>query len=162
MEYKQDVVIKRIIDAPLEKVWQYWTDPELIKKWWGPKDYTSNKCVVDLREGGKYIFAMTAPVYQGGQESYTAGVYKKIVPMEYLEFTLGLADKDGNQIDPTTIGMPKEFPKELRTVVTFKAIRPDMTEITITEHDWPAIPMSVFALAGMHQSIDKLSESIKA
>lgn len=160
-QMKQDIVITRIIDAPLEKVWQYWTDPEMVKKWWGPKDYISNNCVIDLREGGKYLFAMTAPAYQGGQESYTAGEYLKIVPMEHLEFTQGLADKDGNRIDPTSIGMPKEFPAEIRTVVTFKAIRPDMTEITIIEHDWPAIPMAVFALAGMHQLIDKMAIALK-
>ena len=62
---------------------------------------------------------MRAPEDQGGQDLYTAGIYKKIVPMELLEFTQGLADKDGNKIDPADIGMPPDFPKEIRTRVVF-------------------------------------------
>ena len=156
---KHDLVVTRIIDAPLALVWKAWTDPEYVKRWWGPQYYTSPSCKIDLREGGKYIFAMRAPKEQGGQDSYTAGVYKKIVPMELLEFTQGLADKDGNPIDPAQMGMPPDFPREIRTVVVFTAKR-DMTELKITEYDWPVSQMYVYSLAGLHQSIDKLAESL--
>ena len=156
----EDLVVTRIIDAPLEMVWKAWTDPEHVRRWWGPKYYTSPTCKIDLREGGKYIFCMRAPKDQGGQDSYTAGVYTRIVPMERLEFTQGLADKDGNRIDPAQAGMPPDFPKELRTVVAFKA-KGEMTELTITEYGWTSSQMFVYALAGTHQSIDKLAESLK-
>jgi hypothetical protein len=55
--------------------------------------------------------------------------------------------------------MPPDFPKEIRTVVVFKA-KGDMTELTITEYDWPVGQMYVYSLAGMHQSIDKLAASL--
>lgn len=155
---REDLIVTRIIDAPLELVWRAWTDPEHVIRWWGPKYYTSPTCKIDLREGGKYIFCMRAPKDQGGQDSYSAGVYKKIVPMERLEFTQGLSDKDGNRIDPAQVGMPPDFPKEIRTSVVFKA-KGAMTELTITEYDWPVGQMFVYSLAGMHQSIDKLAES---
>lgn len=154
---KQDIVIKRIVDAPLEMVWQAWTDPEQVARWWGPKDYVSPGCKIDLREGGKFLFCMRAPREQGGQDSYTAGVYHKIVPMALLEFTQSLADKDGNLLDPAQIGLPSDFPQEIRIVVAFRAKR-DMTELTITEYAWPVGQMMVYSLAGMHQSIDKLAE----
>jgi hypothetical protein len=102
---------------------------------------------------------MRAPEDQGGQDSYTAGVFKKIVPMELLEFTQSLSDRDGNKIDPVQVGMPPDFPREIRTVIIFKA-KGDMTELTITEYDWPVSQMSVYSYAGMHQSIDKLAESL--
>ena len=38
---KEDLVVTRIIDAPLEMVWKAWTDPEHVMRWWGPKDWTS-------------------------------------------------------------------------------------------------------------------------
>ena len=157
---KQDLVVTRIIDAPVEMVWKAWTDPEHVMLWWGPKDYTSPACKIDLREGGKYVFSMRAPKDQGGQDSYSAGVYKKIVPMERLEFSQSLADKDGNKIDAAQVGMPPDFPKEIPTVVVFKKIKCDMTELTITEYDWPVGQMFVYFLAGLHQSIDKLNESL--
>jgi uncharacterized protein YndB with AHSA1/START domain len=152
---KVDLVVTRIIDAPLELVWKAWTDPEQVKRWWGPKDYTSPDCRIDFREGGKYVFCMRAPEEQGGQDSYTSGTYLKIMPMQLLEFTQYLSDKDGNKIDPSVIGMPPDFPKEIRTVIVFKAKR-DMTELLITEYNWTPGQMFVYSLAGMHQTIDKL------
>lgn len=153
---REDLVVTRIIDAPLELVWKAWTEPEHVMKWWGPKHYTSPSAKIDLREGGKYIFSMRAPQEQGGQEMYTAGVYKKIIPMEYLEFTQGLADKDGNPIDPAQVGMPADFPAEIRTSIVFRA-KGDMTELVITEYDWPVGQMYIYSIVGLHQSIDKMA-----
>ncbi len=158
---KEDLVVTRIIDAPVELVWRAWTDPQHVMRWWGPKHYTSPSCKIDLREGRKYIFCMRAPQDQGGQDSYSAGVYTKVVPLERLEFTQSLSDKDGNKVDPTQLGMPPDFPEDIRTVVTFKRVRDDMTELTVTERDWPVSQMFVYSLAGMHQSIDKLAESLR-
>jgi len=159
----QDLVVTRIIEAPVKLVWKSWTDPEYVMRWWGPKDYTSPSCKIDLREGGKYLFCMRAPKNQGGQDMYSAGVYKKIVPMERLEFTQGMADKDGNSIDPAQMGMP-DFPTEMRIEVEFRSKKCDITELTIMHYDWPVSDggqMYVYALAGWHQSIDKLAESLK-
>jgi uncharacterized protein YndB with AHSA1/START domain len=156
---KEDLVVKRIIDAPVELVWKAWTDPEHVKRWWGPKDYISPTCKVDLRVGGKYVFCMRAPANQGGQDMYTAGVYKDIVPLKRLEFTQGLSDKDGNRVDPALVGMPADFPKEIRTVIVFTP-KGNMTELTITEFDWPVSQMMVYSYAGMHQTLDKLGDSL--
>ncbi len=161
MEMKRDLVVKRIIDAPVEKVWQAWTDPEKVKRWWGPSDYVSPSCKIDLKEGGKFAFCMRAPEWQGGQDSYTGGTYSKIVPMELLEFTQGITDEDGNPIDATKAGLPPDFPKEIRTKVEFHALKDNMTELVITEFDWPMSQMRVFSELGLHQTVDKLIESVR-
>ena len=153
---KRELVVTRIIDAPLEAVWRAWTEPEQMSQWWGPEFYTSPECRIDLWVGGKYVFCMRAPEWMGGGDSYTAGVYQKIVPMERLEFTQGLADKDGNRIDPAQAGMPPDFPKELYTVVAFKA-KGEMTELTIIERSWEMSQMYVYSYAGTQQMIDKLA-----
>jgi uncharacterized protein YndB with AHSA1/START domain len=159
-EKKYDLVVTRIINAPVDVVWKAWTEPEHVMRWWGPQFYTSPSCKIDLREGGKYLFCMRAPQDQGGQDMYSAGVYKKIVPMKLLEFTQTMADKDGNVIDPAQVGMPPDFPKEIRTVINFKPIG-DLTELTITEYGWTMSQMYVYSYAGMQQSMDKLAESLK-
>jgi uncharacterized protein YndB with AHSA1/START domain len=153
---REDLVVTRIIDAPLELVWKAWTEPEHVMKWWGPRHYTSPSAKIDLREGGKFIFSMRAPQEQGGQEHYTAGIYKKIIPLQYLEFTQSLSDKDGNPIDPAQVGMPSDFPAEIRTSIVFKA-KGDMTEVIITEYDWPVGQMYIYSIVGLHQSIDKMA-----
>jgi uncharacterized protein YndB with AHSA1/START domain len=54
------VEFERTYDAPIEKVWQAWTDAEQLKKWWGPKDVTIPECQVDLRVGGRFYIVMEA------------------------------------------------------------------------------------------------------
>ncbi len=46
------LVITRIFDAPLKFVWKTWTEPEIFKEWWGPKDFTTPISRMDLRVGG--------------------------------------------------------------------------------------------------------------
>ncbi len=157
---KEDLFIKRIIDAPIALVWKAWTEPEHVTRWWGPKYYTSPSAKIDLRVGGKYIFCMRAPQEQGGKDSYAAGIYQRIVPLELLEFTKWLADADGNPVDPAAAGLPPDFPKEMRTTVVFTA-KGEMTQLTITETGWTPSTMFVYALAGTHQSIDKLADSLE-
>lgn len=155
---KRDLVITRLFDAPIERVWKAWTDPEYVMRWWGPTGFTSPSCKIDFREGGKFLFCMRAPKeFQGGQDFYTAGVYKKIVHMKLIEFSQSLADKDGNRIDPTTLGMPADFPKEIPSALAFKRVG-DKTELTVTEYDWTVGQMLDMSEAGMSQCLDKLAE----
>ena len=56
----KEVTFERTFDAPLEKVWQAWTDPAMIKQWWGPDNVTIPECEVDLRVGGRIYIVMEA------------------------------------------------------------------------------------------------------
>ncbi|OPX88612.1 MAG: hypothetical protein A4E53_01867 [Pelotomaculum sp. PtaB.Bin104] len=140
---KKTIIINRIFDIPVELVWNAWTDPKLVMEWWGPINFTSPRCKIDFREGGKYLFCMRAPAEMGGQESYSTGTYTKIIPMEHLEFTHSISDKDGNIIDPSLIGLP-DFPKEIEFVVEFKA-RGNQTELIIKEEGWKVGQMAELA-----------------
>lgn len=157
---KQDLVITRVFDLPVEWVWKGWTDPILVPLWWGPAHYTSPSCEIDLREGGKYVFCMQAPPEQGGQIYYNTGVYTKIEPNERLEFTQSLSDAQGNPIDPADVGMPPDFPQEVKFVIEFNALGDARTELKITESNWTHGQMSKFAVLGMQQSLDKFAASI--
>jgi uncharacterized protein YndB with AHSA1/START domain len=48
------------LNAPIEKVWQAWTNPEILKQWWGPNDVIIPECEVDLRVGGEVYIVMEA------------------------------------------------------------------------------------------------------
>jgi uncharacterized protein YndB with AHSA1/START domain len=155
----QDLVITRVFDYPVELVWNAWTDPRLVMLWWGPADYTSPFCELDFREGGKYLFCMRAPAEQGGQDFYSTGVYEKIVSLERLEFTQYLSDKDGNIVEPAQVGMPEDFPYEVKFEIQFVA-QVEQTKLIITERNWTTGQMSKYAVIGMNQSLDKLAASL--
>ena len=151
----KQIEVTRTFNAPIEMVWQIWTDPELVKRWWGPKQFTSPVAKIDFREGGKSIVSMKAPKEMGNQEFYSVWVYVKIIPLKTIEFIQSLSDKDGNKTDPTKVGMPADFPIDITTVVTFKEVETDKTEMTVIEYaEFGSI--SNFAQLGLEQSMDKM------
>ena len=56
-----DLVFERIFDAPRERVWKAFTDPDQIPRWWGPHGTTTRVVEMDLRPGGKWRFVSSAP-----------------------------------------------------------------------------------------------------
>lgn len=158
----RDLVVTRVFAAPIELVWKAWTEPEYVMRWWGPDYFTSPSAEIDFREGGTSLVCMRAPKEFGGQDMYSTWVYQQIVPMERIEFIQNLADKDGNQIDPATLGLPPEFPRDMRTVVTFKDLGNGKTEMTVTEYNMPAADteMGRNAEIGLNQSLDKMATSL--
>ena len=158
----RNLVVTRVFAAPVDLVWKAWTEPEYVMRWWGPDYFTSPSAKMDFREGGTSLVCMRAPEDFGGQDMYSTWVYQKIVPMERIEFIQNLADKDGNQIDPAQIGMPPEFPRDMRTVVTFKDLGNGKTEMTVTEYNMPTADTELGKNAelGLNQSLDKMVVSL--
>ena len=79
-------------DAPVERVWQLWSDPRLLERWWGPPTYPATVDEHDLTPGGRVAYHMTGP--EGDQ---SAGWWKVLVvePPHRLELEDGFADADG-------------------------------------------------------------------
>ncbi|MFZ5876943.1 MAG: SRPBCC family protein [Nitrospirota bacterium] len=154
---RRDLVITRVFAAPLPLVWKAWTDPDEIMRWWGPTGFTCPVAKMDVREGGTSLVCMRAPRDFGGQDMYSTWRYRTIVPMERIEYIHNLADEKGRQIDPTSIGMPADFPQDLRNLVTFRDLGNGRTELTVTEYDWPVGRMMEMSKMGMEQCLDKMA-----
>jgi len=56
-----EIKIKRIYDAPIQVVWDAWTDPEQVAQWWGPRGFTITTHSKDLRPGGNWDYTMHGP-----------------------------------------------------------------------------------------------------
>ncbi|HVW97119.1 MAG TPA: SRPBCC domain-containing protein [Mucilaginibacter sp.] len=154
------IEVIRTFNAPVSLVWKTWTEPELVMRWWGPDHFTCPSAIIDFREGATSIVCMRAPQSFGGADTFSIWTYQKIVPNQIIEFIQNLSDKDGNKINPTEIGMPPDFPLDIRTVVTFKDIGDNQTEMTVTEYaDFGSI--SNFAKLGLEQSIAKMDVIFK-
>jgi len=153
---KKDLIVKRLLNAPVELVWKAWTEPEHIMRWWGPNYFTSPSCKMDFRVGGRAIVCMRSP---DGQDMYSTWDYTLIQPMERIEYIQNLSDAQGTRIDPASLGMPDDFPQEVRTVITFKPVG-DKAELTVAEYGFPDSHMFELAELGLNQSIDKLVHSI--
>src|SRR5262245_61789530 len=102
-----DMVLRYRFDAPVERVWNAWIDPEQVKRWWGPQGFTAPVANMDVRKGGTSIVCMRSP---DGHDMYNSWTYSAVVPHERLEFVNRFVDKDGNQISPSAVGLPPGIP----------------------------------------------------
>ena len=136
-------------------MWKIWTDPELVMRWWGPEIFTCPRAEIDFREGGVSLVCMRSAHYMEGKEFYNIWNYKKIIPLQSIEFTQNLSDQSGNKMDPARLGMPSDFPMDIRTVVTFKDLGNDKTEMTVVEYADMG-QTAHFAKIGLEQCADKM------
>jgi uncharacterized protein YndB with AHSA1/START domain len=150
-----NVVVTRVFDAPVEMVWKIWTDPELVRRWWGPDRFTCPSAEIHFKEGAKSIVCMRSPKEFGGGDIYSIWNYTKIIHHQHIEFIQNLADAKGNKMSPVALGMPSDFPEDIRTVVVFKTLGKDKTEMTVTE-DVDFGQMAKFAQMGMEQCFGKM------
>jgi uncharacterized protein YndB with AHSA1/START domain/DNA-binding transcriptional ArsR family regulator len=86
-EGSSDFTVSRIIKAPRRVVWQAWTTPEHLEKWWCPKPLTAKLRGFDVRPGGAFDLVMYDP---NGKDSSVTGAFLEIVPEERIVFTTAL------------------------------------------------------------------------
>ncbi len=150
--------ITRIFDAPLEKVWKAWSDPEIVKKWWGPKDFTAPVVKIDFRVGGSYLYCMRSPE---GEDIYSTGVYQDILPMQRIVSTDSFADAEGNVVPASNYGMSGDWPLELKMMVTFQE-EDGKTRLTLQHAGFPDNENKSMAEAGWNESLDELAEYLES
>jgi uncharacterized protein YndB with AHSA1/START domain len=85
---KTVITVENTINAPVEKVWEYWTKPEHITKWNNASDdWHSPRAENDARTGGKFSVRMEAK--DGSMGFDFGGVYDEVRENEYIEYTMG-------------------------------------------------------------------------
>jgi uncharacterized protein YndB with AHSA1/START domain len=94
----REIVSERVFDAPRDRVFAAYTDPELIPQWWGPRRMTTIVDQMDVRPGGAWRFVMREP---DGQEQGFRGVYREITPPERIVQTFEWEGLPGHVIVET-------------------------------------------------------------
>ena len=156
MEQNNELVIERIFGAPVETVWKYWSEPEYLMHWWGPKDFTCPTYEADFRVGGKYLYDMRS---NEGKDYWGTGVYKEIVPFEKIVCTDNFADKDGNVVPASYYEMTGDWPNELLVTLTFEE-HAGTTKMILRHQGIPAGEMREQAGSGWNESFDKMADDI--
>ena len=82
---EREIVLSRVFDAPRKMVWEAWTDPEQVAKWWGPKGFSTTIEEMDVRPGGVWRQVMHGP---DGTDYPNESVFVDVVQYERLVYTL--------------------------------------------------------------------------
>lgn len=106
------VTVQTVIQAPVEKVWTYWTQPEHITKWnQASEEWHAPKAENDLRVGGKFLTRMEAKDGSMGFDFF--GIYDAVKEHEEIAYTMG----DGRKVEISFIDQGEET----KVIETFDA-----------------------------------------
>ncbi len=87
MDNQGPITVETIVAAPIEKVWQFWNEPQHITQWaFASDDWEAPKAENDLRVGGKFVTTMAA---KDKSVSFDFnGVYTNVVEYEVIEYDI--------------------------------------------------------------------------
>lgn len=159
---KRELRISRIFDAPRELVWKAFTEPDRMKKWWGPETFTTPYIKSDFRVGGKYLVCMRSP---DNKDFWSAGSYLEIDPYKKLMMTDSFADENGNVVSASFYGMSPDFPMESHVTFNFEEDdNRDRTRFIMVYDDVSGIPEDHMKdmTQGWNEMFDKLSGYLAA
>jgi len=148
MSTRHELSITRDIPLPAARLYQGWTDPDLLVQWFTPKPWSTVRATLDVRPGGSNLIVMRNPE---GQEFPNAGVYLEVVPNQRLVLTDAY----------TKAWEPAEHPF-MTAVITFEELDNGLTRYTARALHWTAEDCekheSMGFSTGWNQALDQLIE----
>lgn len=144
----REIVITRVFSAPRERVWEAWTTPEQIVKWWGPNGFTNTLYEMDVRPGGIWRHMMHGP---DGVDYPNKVVYIEVAKPEKLVYSHGKDNGDAPSCQ-NHVTVTFEDAGENKTKVTLR-----MLFATAAERDETA----KYAIEGGNQTFGRLAEYVE-
>jgi uncharacterized protein YndB with AHSA1/START domain len=141
-----EIIITRLIHAPRERVWEAWTVPEQLEKWWGPDGFTVTTKEIDIREGGEWRFTMHGP---DGRDYPNNIVFTEIRKPELIAHDHG--GDDGKVHFKATITFEEQ---DGGTFITMRSVFPSKEERDMVVRDYGAIE-------GGQQTIGRLAAFVE-
>lgn len=134
---QRELILTRVIDAPREKLYRCWTEPELMKQWFAPAPYTTPVVKTDVRPGGSSLVVMRSPE---GTDMPCPGVYLEVIPNEKIVATDAF----------TEAWIPSNKPFMTLTL-TFDDIGNGQTRYTAVARHWTVEDREAHEKMGFHQ-----------
>lgn len=140
-----ELTITRVFDAPRELVFEVWTNPDHLARWWGPTGFTATSATIRLAEGGQW---RTCIRNDDGMELWARGVYHEIVAPERLVFSFSWEEPDGTPGHDTLV------------TVTFTD-RDGKTEMSFHQAVFPTVESRDNHVGGWAESFADLTAYLK-
>jgi uncharacterized protein YndB with AHSA1/START domain len=150
------VVIERTFDAPVELIWQMWTDPAHFKSWYGPAGAAIPVAEMDVRVGGARLVCMEVRSPNGSMAMWFAGEYLEVVENKRLVYTEFTSDANGKVSSASDVGMGAGHPVTTEVRVELEDLG-GRTRMVMTH---AGIPGDSPGAAGWAMAIDKLAAHV--
>jgi uncharacterized protein YndB with AHSA1/START domain len=116
--------MSRLMDAPIDRVWNAWTTPETLGKWFSPKGVKGFLSDMDLRRGGSYHYGLENP---DGSRYYGRWIIIDVQPTSKLEFIVSFSDEN---MGITRHPFAPTWPAEIHSTILFRAVG-EKTEVEV-------------------------------
>ena len=147
------VVISRVFDAPRDLVFEAWTKPEYLLRWFAPHGCTFHIERIDVRPGGGFHSCIRDASF----ECWCVGAYLEIVRPERLVYTLAIADRDGNKVAPASVGHDSRWPPETLLTVTFEDLA-GKTKLTLRQDVSESLAKETGAYPSWLEMLERLDQ----
>lgn len=144
----RELVLTRIINAPPAEVYEAWTNPEIVVKWFAPKPWSTSSAQLDVRAGGDSVVTMRSPE---GVDYPNRGVYLEVVPNKKLVFTDAF----------TKAWEPSEKPF-MTGILTFEEAGPGKTKYTARVVHWSVADREAHEQMGFHTGWGQCADQLDA
>lgn len=151
------LVLERTFDAPVDLVWQMWTEAEHFTAWYGPGGASVPFAEMDVREGGRRLVCMEVGPPDQRMQMWFTGEYLEVDPPHRLVYTDSMSDEHGNVQSPQDQGMPEGHPTTTRVIVELED-RDGRTGLTLTQ---TGIPQDSPAAEGWAMALDALDARLR-
>jgi uncharacterized protein YndB with AHSA1/START domain len=142
---RHELVVTRVFAAPRQLVFEAWTDPAHLAKWWGPKAFPGEHISMEAREGHAWRNSLRS--IETGSELWHKGVFREVVPPERLVFTFAWEE---------------EGERGLETLVTLTfAEEGDKTRMTLHQAPFVSIAERDGHSGGWNSAFDRLQELVE-
>jgi uncharacterized protein YndB with AHSA1/START domain len=138
----KELLITRTFNAPIDQVFEAWTDPEKLKHWYAPEGCTIDYIFIEIKEGGRFHYRINHPTHGS---SWVIGRYTEILHPEKLTYTIQLSNENGDVLNPND-AKSAGWPGEILITVTFES-EGSQTKATIHE----AVPEEKARKTGAYQ-----------
>jgi uncharacterized protein YndB with AHSA1/START domain len=149
----QTVVIGRVFAAPRELVFEAWTKPEYLLRWFAPHGCTFHIERIDVRPGGGFHSC----IRDGSFECWCVGAYQEIVRPERLVYTLAIADRQGNKVASAAVGHDERWPQETLLTVTFEELD-GKTRLTLRQNVSESLARQTGAYPSWLEMLERLDD----
>ena len=120
----RELKLVRTVDAPLNLIWEVWTEPEHLKNWWGPKGFSCTVKKMDFQEGGEWLLTLHGP---DGTDFANRSIFKEIVPFEKIVF-----EHFNPHFTTTVFFVPQSYGVNVEWTLLFDTA--EMREIIVKTH----------------------------
>ena len=145
---ENDLVLRRVLDAPRAAIWRCWTEPDLLKQWFCPKPWSVSDVRMELWPGGEFMTVMNGP---NGERFENTGVFLEVLEGERLIFT--------DAFEPGWRPVGKPF---MAACVTFSDIDGGGTQYDARAMHWTAESKAEHEAMGFHTGWGIAADQLEA